>query len=88
MAGRRRGAWSLWLNAVAIAAESAAVIPLRLAKIAHGGTAGKREATRMVDEKVAAGMAAARTLATGGSATAVARQVRRKVRSNRKRLSK
>lgn len=88
MARRKRGPLSLWLNAAGIAAEAAVVIPLRLAKIARGGAAGGREARRMVDEKVAAGVQAALTLATGGSPAAVARQVRRKVRANRKRLSK
>ena len=72
---------------MAIAFDAAWVIPLRLARIAAGGEAGLRESRLMIDEKVAAATAAAVTLAGGGSPATVARQVRRTVRANRKRLS-
>ncbi len=72
---------------VAIGFDAAWVIPLRLARIAAGGEAGLRESRLMVDEKLAATAAAMATLARGGSPATVARQVRRTVRANRKRLS-
>ncbi len=80
-----QGAW--------LAMEAQQVIALRLMALARGGPAAKREAHRMVAEKLdataaAAGMMAA-ALARGapdGGADAVVRMLRRRVRNNRKRL--
>ena len=81
-----RRAWLAW--------EAQQVIALRLAKIALGGPAAKRESRRMVAEKVdaagkAAGMMFAATLrgAPDGGADAVVRMLTRRVRANRKRLA-
>ncbi|MBV8912411.1 MAG: hypothetical protein JOZ05_05125 [Acetobacteraceae bacterium] len=75
--------------------EAQQVIALRLAKLARGGPAARKEAHRMVAEKIAASIraaqivsaAAARGRAQDGTDAAL-RLVRRRVRANRKRLSK
>lgn len=81
-------AWTLGL-------EAATVMGLRTMKIAAGGPGAQAEAERMVEEKVAAGLALQSLALTGGlggsPASAAARTLthyRRKVRANRRRLSK
>jgi len=56
--------------------------------LAAGGPKAAQEARRMVYEKVAAANEAGQTLALGGSAQNVVKGYRRKVRANRRRLSK
>ena len=76
--------------------ESSMVIGLRLAKIAEGGPAAAFEAHRMVSEKTAAAFEAqwglALALATGTSHHRASQKTlalyRRKVRANRRRLSR
>jgi len=79
----------------ALGIEASTVIGLRLAKIAVGGPAGEKESERMVEEKVAAAAelgAMAMTGALGFTGAAVTKRTlahyRRKVRANRRRLSK
>ena len=75
--------------------EASAVIGLRTLKIAQGGAAGQAEAQRMISEKVEAAAALQARALTGGlgstpasvSARAIA-HYRRKVKANRRRLSK
>ncbi|MGA0600284.1 hypothetical protein ACO2Q3_06210 [Caulobacter sp. KR2-114] len=81
-------AWSLGL-------EASAVIGLRTLKLAQGGADGRAEAERMVSEKVAAAASLQMRALTGGlggtPASVSARTIahyRRKVRANRRRLSK
>jgi hypothetical protein len=81
-------AWSLGF-------EASAVIGLRALKIAQGGAAAQAEAERMVSEKIDAAMALQAQALTGGlggaPARAAARTIahyRRKVKANRRRLSK
>ena len=81
-------AWSLGL-------EASAVVGLRTMKIAAGGPAGEAEATLMIDEKVDAALALQRLAMTGGLGFSAQRAAsktlalyRRKVRANRRRLSK
>ncbi len=81
------GAW--------LAFEAQQVIALRLMTLAMGGPAACREAQDMVTEKVdawgnAAGLLAAASLrgAADGGASDVVRMLRRKVRANRKRLTR
>ena len=92
MAARKRQTaqtpMGMWFNMATMAMDASFVIPLRLAKIAAGGAAATREANGMVTEKLMAANRAAITLATGGSPDAVVRQYGKKVRANRKRLSK
>jgi hypothetical protein len=77
-----------WYDATMLSLESQRVVGLRLMKLAGGGKNAQAEASRMVTEKFAASMAAAVTLMCGGSGEAVLAQVRKKVRSNSRRLSR
>lgn len=81
------------LQAAWLAMEAQQVIALRMMKLAMGGPAAKREAHRMVAEKLdatatAAGMVAAALMrgAPDGGADAMVRMLRQRVRKNRKRL--
>lgn len=90
---------SLWfrlgLDMMALSAESSGVMALRMMKLAAGGQAATVEAQRMVSEKIAAA-AEAQTRAwadavTGAGHLTPQRTVasyRRKVRANRRRLSR
>ena len=92
MARRKRPGTGLWLDMAGemagLAFEAGQVIPLRLMRIAAGGAAGKRESRRMVREKVDAAAHAGIAFAFGDSPQKIVRQVRRKVRANRRRLAK
>ena len=77
-----------WYSATMLSLESQRVIGLRMVKLAMGGTNAHAEASRMVTEKIAESMAVAATLMSGGSGHAVMAQVRRRVRSNSRRLSR
>lgn len=79
--------WQLGVDSAMLAMESQAVIGLRLAKLAAGGSAAQVEAQRMVSEKVMAAGEAALLIATGGSTAGVVAGYRRKVRANHRRLS-
>ena len=68
--------------------EAQHVIGLRMMKLAMGGKNAQAEASRMVTEKIAESMAVAATLMSGGSGQAVVAQVRKRVRSNSRRLSR
>jgi hypothetical protein len=91
-----RNPWlRLGLNTWALGMEASQVVALRTLKILSGGPAGQAEARRMVDEKIQAGLdlqSAALTGGLGPTAEGTARTVvshyRRKVRANRRRLSK
>ena len=81
-------AWSLGI-------EASSVIGLRTLKIAAGGPAADAEARRMVQEKIAAALALQMKAMTGGlgatasgAAAKTLTHYRRKVRANRRRLSK
>jgi hypothetical protein len=92
----RGNPWArLTMDAWALGFEASAVIGLRTLKLAAGGPAAQAEAERMVSEKVAAGLALRQRALTGGlgysPASATAKTLahyRRKVRANRRRLSK
>jgi predicted oxidoreductase len=77
-----------WYDATMLSLESQRVVGLRMMTLAGGGKNAQAEASRMVTEKFAASMAAAVTLMCGGSGEAVLAQVRKKVRSNSRRLSR
>ncbi len=81
-------AWSLGI-------EASTVIALRTMKIAAGGTAGDNEARRMVSEKIEAGLDLQTKALTGGlgytpasAASKTLSHYRRRVRANRRRLTK
>jgi hypothetical protein len=77
-----------WYDAAMLSIESQHVIGLRMMRLARGGKTAQAEASLMVTEKVAASLAAAAMLMTGRSGNAVVAQVRKRVRSNSRRLSR
>ena len=80
--------WKLPQDLVAANLEAQRVIALRLAKLARGDAAARKEAQRMANEKIAASIEAGLTLASGGSPERVLRRYRALMRANAKRLSK
>lgn len=91
--------WSKWFDLAAeswrLGLEAQTVVGLRLAKLAVGDAAAAAEAQRMVTEKVMAAAeaqtAAATALLTGQARHTPKRTLalyRRKVRANRRRLSR
>jgi hypothetical protein len=68
--------------------EAQMVIGERIAMLMVDGPRARKEAQRMVTEKVLAAGAAAVTLATGGTPNTVVRGYRKKVRANHRRLTK
>ncbi len=93
---RRRNPWlGIGWSAWSLGLEASTVIGLRTMKIAGGGAAGDAEARRMVSEKADAARAL-QTLALTGRlglaphtvAAKTLAHYRRKVRANRRRLSK
>ena len=93
---RSRNPWlRLGRQAWMLGADAATVVALRSMKIAAGGAAADTEARRMVSEKIAAArelQAKAFTGALGftlpGAVDKSLKHYRRKVRSNRRRLSR
>jgi len=91
----RRPYTDWWLTSIdmwCLGFESSAVIALRSAKLAQGGTAAMTEANRMVIEKIEAAVEAQTKLMTGafgGPGTAPTRLIRHyrsRVSANRRRL--
>ena len=83
--------WDMWRLGI----EASTVIALRSWKMAAGGSAAEAEAKRMVTEKIKTGLALQAMAAAGGlgftAPGAVKKTVahyRRKVRANKRRLSK
>jgi hypothetical protein len=68
--------------------ESNRVIGLRIAKLMRGGKAARREAQRMVSEKLLAAAKASTSLMAGASGDKIVEQYRRKVAAHAKRLSR
>lgn len=90
-----RNPWvRLSLELVHLGVESQSVVSLRLAKLARGGFAAAEETRLMVSEKVVAAMSApfqvASDMLAPGPAAALrtTAALRRKVRANRRRLSR
>lgn len=96
MKASRTNPWlSLTLDAWSLGIESATVIGLRTMKLAAGGAAAEAEAVLMVSEKIEAGLTLQHRAMTGGLGLtppeAVAHTLthfRRKVRANRRRLTR
>jgi hypothetical protein len=80
--------FKFWYQATMLSLEAQRVIALRMVKFASGGPGAQAEASRMMTEKIAESMAVAATLLRGGTGEAVVAQVRRRVRSNSRRLSR
>jgi hypothetical protein len=77
-----------WLNMMMLAGEAQQVIWLRTMKLALGGAKAEREAKLMVSEKIASAQIETLKFMMGGSLKTTTNNVRRKVRANRKRLSR
>ena len=95
MSGMRNPWIRLSTDAWRLSLEASAVIAQRTIKLAAGGPAEHTEAVRMVSEKLDSGMALQLRAMTGGlgatpqaAAAAVLTHYRRKVRANRRRLSR
>lgn len=90
------GSWfTLGLDMWMLGAEASSVIALRTVKLAAGGAAAEAEASRMVAEKMTAGVSLLQRAATGqlgatmpAIASATVADYRKKVRANRRRLSR
>lgn len=80
--------FKFWYGATMLSIEAQQVVALRMMKLAMGGPQAQTEVSRMVSEKVSASIAAVETLLRGGTGHAVVAQVRRRVRSNSRRLSR
>jgi hypothetical protein len=77
--------WKFSIATAMLALEAQSVMAMRLTSLALGrGT--HAENSRMVTEKAVAFAEAARTLASGGSASQVVRRYRKHVRANGRRL--
>jgi hypothetical protein len=76
------------MNMMMLAAESQAVIALRLMKLASGGKAAEDETQLMLSEKMTAATEAGAKLMAGGTSDSVVSDYRKKVRANIKRLTK
>jgi hypothetical protein len=90
-----RNPWvRLSLDLVQLGVESQSVVSLRLAKLARGGFAAAEETHLMVSEKVGAAMSAPFQVASDllspgpGAALRTTATLLRKVRANRRRLSR
>ena len=70
-----------------LAVEANGVVALRMMKLMRGGKRARREAERMVSEKIHAAMQATASLMAGASGDAIVHRYRRKVAANAKRLS-
>lgn len=77
-----------WWDLGMLAAESQQVMWLRCLRLADGGTAAAAEARRMVSEKVAVATVAGAGVLMGDAPGRVVKRYRKKVRANRRRLSK
>jgi len=91
----RRAKPGLAWASVRLALDAQQVIALRLAKLARGGPAAHREATKMVAEKVKAAADSQRVLLTaavtgksGDGPKRVINLLQRRVSANKRRLSK
>lgn len=80
--------WRRKLNWMMLALESNRVIGLRMAKLMRGGKGARREAERMVTEKIQAAAKAGASLMAGASSNEIVRQYRKRVKANAKRLGR
>ena len=77
-----------WWDLAMLAVESQQVIWLRSMRLAGGGAKASAEARRMVSEKLTAAAQAAAGAVLGDSPARTAKRYRKKVRANRRRLSR
>ena len=77
-----------WWDLGTLAVESQQVMWLRYLRLAAGGSKASAETRRMVSEKVAIAAQAGIGLMLGDAPGRVVKRYRKKVRANRRRLSK
>jgi hypothetical protein len=77
-----------WSNLAMLALESQQVVALRLMKLAAGGPAAAAEMNLMTFEKVEALVHESGQILLGATHDSVVKRYRKRVRSNRRRLSK
>jgi hypothetical protein len=77
-----------WWTIGMLAAESQQVMWLRFMRLAAGGPIASTEAQRMVTEKLAIAAPAAAGILMGDPPAKVVKRFRKKVRANRRRLSR
>src|SRR5689334_21597078 len=73
-------------NVMMLAIEANGVIVMRMMRLMCGGPLARREAARMVSEKMKAAAEATASLMTGSSANQIVRRYRHHVAKNAKRL--
>ena len=73
---------------IKLAVEANGVIALRLIKLMLGGRSARREAERMVTEKIHAAVEAGASLMSGASSAEIVHRYRQHVARNAKRLGK
>jgi hypothetical protein len=71
-----------------LAVEANGVVALRMMKLMRGGKRARREAERMVSEKIAAAIEASAKLMAGASGDEIVHRYRRHVAANAKRLGR
>jgi hypothetical protein len=71
-----------------LALEANGVVALRMMKLMRGGKRARREAERMVSEKIAAAMEATASLMAGASGNEIVHRYRQHVAANAKRLGR
>jgi hypothetical protein len=71
-----------------LAVEANGVVALRMMKLMRGGKRARREAERMVSEKIAAAVEASAKLMAGASGDEIVHRYRRHVAANAKRLGR
>ena len=71
-----------------LAAEANGVVALRMMKLMRGGNDARREAERMVREKIDAALEATTSLMAGASGERIVHRYRKRVAANAKRLSR
>jgi len=79
--------WKFYSDIAAANLEAQRVIALRLMKLAAGGPAAQKEGQKMVDEKIAASLEVAKTLARGGAPQTVLKRYLTIMKANARRLA-
>jgi hypothetical protein len=80
--------FTAWANLAMLALESQQVVALRLMKLAGGGPAAASEASLMTVEKLEALAHESGRIFLGATHASVVKRYRKRVRSNRRRLSR
>ncbi len=77
-----------WTDLAMLALESQQVMALRMIKLAAGGSSAATEVQRMAAEKIEAFVHESQRVLAGATHASVVKRYRKRVRSNRRRLSR